>query len=185
MSKKESITGTTAKALLVSEQHPGMILVLQRAAGRDIPGGRIQPGEATEAGMHREVREEIGNVELHDVQKIADATKQVGKHAIHAYEIYVARVTLPENGIELSDEHQGYEWVPLEEFKHLDINQRYKDAVKLGKTVIRGLIPSPVELTSAPQEELFEGIVQTPNPDYDAFMEYQTPPIDVARALGD
>jgi hypothetical protein len=41
MSKKE--TFTTTKAVLVNEQYPGHILVLQRNSGSDIPGGKKNP----------------------------------------------------------------------------------------------------------------------------------------------
>lgn len=174
MSKKE--TFTTTKAVLVNEQYPGHILILQRNSGSDIPGGKKNPHETLEEGLQREIGEEIGNVKLHDIQWLAKQAKRIGKHALHEYHVFAARVELPENGLELSDEHQGYRWVPLCEFKHLDIHQRYKEAVKLGETIIRSLIPELIAHEQSVYELGFE-----PSIDYSVLWESQEQDTKTAR----
>ncbi len=77
----------------------------------DIPGGRIKLGEEPEIGLHREVKEEVGNVSFKVSRPI-----QV-KSIVNDEERQIVRITYLckyiDGQVKLGSEHSDYSWVSL------------------------------------------------------------------------
>jgi 8-oxo-dGTP diphosphatase len=110
----------------------GLVLALRRSASRkkrpllwDLPGGKADYGEDPNAALVRETLEETG-IMLGDAQIHSVTSDDTGEY--HIYLLYTATVTAAV--ITLSEEHDGYKWVTIDEFFGLDIPSRYKDALR-------------------------------------------------------
>lgn len=95
----------------------------------DIPGGRIEPNESLDKALSREVKEEIGadisgTPQLVNAQDIFVATK----------DLHVVRLTytldFDPTAIALSDEHQSYTWLTLNEAKTIAIEPFLKETLE-------------------------------------------------------
>lgn len=92
----------------------GQVLITQRRADQDLPllwefpGGKVEPGEAPEAALARELREELGVVA--SVGRIWD----VLFHAYPKYDVYmlVYRCTLADGETARAVEVADVAWVP-------------------------------------------------------------------------
>ncbi|OYX53477.1 hypothetical protein B7Y92_02950 [Candidatus Saccharibacteria bacterium 32-50-13] len=113
------------KALI---ERNGSYLFLRRSAAFkagpqkwDIPGGRIEPDEALEAALTREVREETG-LNLSRVDTLLAAQDIFVADA----DVHVVRLTyrgVAEGEVVISSEHDDYRWMTLEEVQgepHVD-----------------------------------------------------------------
>jgi 8-oxo-dGTP diphosphatase len=79
----------------------------------DIPGGRIEPDEALEVALAREVREETG-LQLTRVDTLQAAQDIFVSDA----EIHVVRLTYTgqaDGEVTISDEHDDYRWMTVQE----------------------------------------------------------------------
>src|SRR5690606_21248319 len=94
----------------------------------DIPGGRIQPEEALDAALAREILEETG-------LKVAGQPKLIAAQDIFvaAKELHVVRLTYTvacDTGtIQLSDEHSDHKWVTAQEAQSLYLEPYLKQVV--------------------------------------------------------
>jgi isopentenyldiphosphate isomerase len=111
-----------AKAVLYKEDK---VLLLKRSSYMkkharewDLPGGHIIEGEDMEDGLLREVWEETG-------LKIKSPTKL---HSNGNDTYYKAE--LPDQKVELSDEHTEYDMFSLEDLDNLNLPDKYAKAVK-------------------------------------------------------
>ena len=105
------------KALI---ERNGSYLFLRRSAAFkagpqkwDIPGGRIEPDEALEVALAREVREETG-LNLSRVDTLLAAQDIFVADA----DVHVVRLTYrgaAEGEVVISSEHDDYRWMTLEE----------------------------------------------------------------------
>lgn len=106
------------------------ILVLRRSAtdprwalAWDLPGGAMDYGEDPKSTATREANEEAGlnlkNLKLVDVSSLSDGgyAITITYSALHSGE-----------PIRLSFEHDIFQWVSFEEFKELNIPEKYKIA---------------------------------------------------------
>jgi 8-oxo-dGTP diphosphatase len=92
-------------------------LVVRRSAGSkndagcwDFPGGKVDAGERFDTALLREIQEETGlSVEL---AKILGAAESNLRDRKVAYLILEAR--LVQGQVRLSEEHDGFEWMTLE-----------------------------------------------------------------------
>ncbi len=89
----------------------------------DIPGGRIDPGEATLEGLKREISEETG-LDLEKVIKVLavqDIQRVPGRHTVRI--TYLATVKNPNQDIALDllgpTGHDAYKWLTLDELRSL------------------------------------------------------------------
>jgi 8-oxo-dGTP diphosphatase len=101
----------------------GRVLVAQRPAGKsqallwEFPGGKIEPGEAAEAALVREIGEELC-VEIALGERLADAVHDYGRFSIT---LTPFRATLREAGAEpRATEHVALRWCEPEELRGLD-----------------------------------------------------------------
>ncbi|MBK8477321.1 MAG: (deoxy)nucleoside triphosphate pyrophosphohydrolase [Opitutaceae bacterium] len=100
----------------------GLVLAAQRPAGKaqallwEFPGGKIEPGEAPEAALLREIREEL-HVEIAVGERLPDAFHDYGKFAITLVP-FVAGLL---DGVEPhAAEHAALRWCAPEELRALD-----------------------------------------------------------------
>ncbi len=130
-SREEKI-GVSQKAILYRED--GTILMIRRsktAPSRplwwDLPGGELEFGEDTIAGIIREVKEETGleiqNPELFDV--ISDFND---KGEFWVTICYKAKPVA--TNVVLSFEHDDYQWIRPEEFQEFQASPRNKKFVE-------------------------------------------------------
>ena len=93
----------------------GRCLIIRRSAaskhnagGWDLPGGKVDAGEAPDAALVREVAEETGLTV--DIVRVAGAAESETPERKIAYLIFETNARAPE--VRLSSEHNGFEWVP-------------------------------------------------------------------------
>ena len=111
----------------------GRLLLLRRSAqcrhfvGQwEFPGGKADPGEAFDAALRREVREETG-LEI-EITGLAGAT------AFETPEVNVVLLCLEARAtggkVKLSEEHDDFAWVPLNDLSQRQIVASMKPVVK-------------------------------------------------------
>lgn len=109
--------------------HQGKILILREAAYADgtqtgryhLPGGRINPGEAFQAGLQREISEETGlTIEIGPPLYVGEwfPTIQGASHQIVA--IFFA-CTTTDPTVTLSEEHDDARWIDPAQHVEYDI----------------------------------------------------------------
>lgn len=100
----------------------GLVLAAQRPMGKsqallwEFPGGKIEEGEAPEAALAREIREEL-HVEIVVGERLPDAFHDYGKFAITLVP-FVA--SLRDGGEPHAAEHAALRWCAPEELRSLD-----------------------------------------------------------------
>lgn len=117
-----------AKTIIFNED--GKLLRLRRSSddnhrpgGTDLPGGKVDDGEAIVVGAIREVCEEVGiSIEAAAMQ-LSFSYCQIAYNADFKTDVNVVWLgfiaKLPEGQTaQLSHEHQGYEWLPIDEALH-------------------------------------------------------------------
>ncbi|MGH7157169.1 MAG: NUDIX domain-containing protein [Candidatus Saccharimonadales bacterium] len=117
-----------AKALITDAK--GKILVLREAGtylegtkvgSYGIPGGRLNPGESYEEGLHREVKEETGlEVEpLHPIYvgEWRPVIKGIPHQIIAIFTVCKAKT----KKVTLSEEHDDHRWVDPKDIKGINI----------------------------------------------------------------
>lgn len=141
----DMILRVAAKAVIVNDQ--GRVLIVREAdtyaEGTNIgkwgmPGGRLNVGEAFYNGLAREVHEEVGLTVEPLFPVHIDEWRPVIKDI--PYQIIAMFVVCQYQGgaIQLSDEHDAYEWVSPDELSNYDLMgpethaiKRYKDTTRL------------------------------------------------------
>ncbi len=100
----------------------GLVLAAQRPAGKaqallwEFPGGKIEPGEAAEAALLREIREEL-HVAIAVGERLPDAFHDYGKFAI----TLVPFVASLRDGAEPhAAEHAALHWCAPKDLRRLD-----------------------------------------------------------------
>lgn len=111
----------------------GNVLVLHDYLGLDFPGGKIQDGELDLIkSLKREVKEEtgleieIGNVFTTWINKFPDGHKYAGKKVF----LVGLKCKYKSGEVNLSDEHDKFEWVSKENYKKLDDGSLYYKALE-------------------------------------------------------
>ena len=106
----------------------GRCLIIRRssaskhnAGGWDLPGGKVDAGEAPDAALVREVAEETGL--LVDIVRVAGAAESEAPDRKIAYLIFEANTLASE--VRLSSEHDGFEWVPPSRLAGYDLRGQF------------------------------------------------------------
>jgi 8-oxo-dGTP diphosphatase len=121
------------KGMIVKDKK---ILVIQRSHDEkvvpdawEMVGGKIQMEESLEEGLLREIKEET-NLDC-TIEKILYATdhntNNMGKVVLL---VYLCRALSKE--VEISEEHQAYKWVDVEEFRKIVFEQIVQDLDRYG-----------------------------------------------------
>lgn len=116
---EDSITLQVGVKALIQD-HQGKYLFLKRVESFDglsdqiwdIPGGRVDPHEALEVALAREIKEETG-LSLESIQRIIGAqdifVTQKGLHVVR-----LTYVVTAVGAVELSPEHSEHAWLVLD-----------------------------------------------------------------------
>jgi mutator protein MutT len=118
------------KAVIVNE---GKALVLRDATrykGIDLPGGKIDQGEAIDQALSRELREELG-LEQFKISDILHAQERpdYNKNGVKLMLIFY-RVDAEVGEISLSDEHTSFEWISKGDLDNLKFrNEGVREAI--------------------------------------------------------
>lgn len=105
-------------------ERDGRVLMAQRPAHKhlggkwEFPGGKVEPGETSEAALHRELQEELGST--------VEIIRPLAAHT-HAYATvtvtlipFVVRLTA-DSAEPQTHEHAALRWVPARELLGLDL----------------------------------------------------------------
>jgi 8-oxo-dGTP diphosphatase len=119
--------GLAVKALVTDAQ--GRVLFIRRSLASkwfrhqwDLPGGKVDAGEAFDAALHREVAEETGLTV--SIEGVAGATQYDMPQIRVAFLFLEARCTAGE--LQLSDEHDAFQWVARAEIPTLDLSDQLR-----------------------------------------------------------
>lgn len=108
----------------VIEAEDGRVLVAQRPPHKhlglkwEFPGGKVEPGEAPEAALGRELREEMG-CEVHVLRSLRRSTHDYGTVLIEMIP-FVARL-VPGSPSPVAHEHVGLRWIAREALSSVDL----------------------------------------------------------------
>lgn len=111
----------------------GNVLLLRRSATHptlafemDLPGGLVDPGETHDEALLREVMEETG-MSLRDMSHVYERISAYG----YLHRLYESQLSAIKPQIDVSWEHDRYEWVPRDMFSHhLGESDEYMVTVK-------------------------------------------------------
>ena len=100
-----------------------------RVGEGDWAGGSLEPGEMPIDGLLRDAGDELPGTILQNITELPIHNKtRLGQQVVS--HLFVASAIFPETGIQLSEEHSDYGWIPLEEYSGVDIPDKYKDALQ-------------------------------------------------------
>lgn len=118
------------------------ILLLLRAGGAAdqggkwcIPGGKTEEGETPLDTAKRETREEIGTLKG---TKFASFDE---KDNHHVFTVFLYKVPGPFEDIHLSDEHNKYKWVDIDDIKDLPLHPEFAKHISYYIKAIRKKFP--------------------------------------------
>lgn len=115
----------------------GKLLILERHSKDDfkpkiweLPGGQLEPGEDPFGGAKREVMEETGiDIDIIHPMRIIHFTRNSGR--IITMIVFLCRALGTD--VKISEEHNRFDWIPLEnskeklgDFFHPDVDVFYK-----------------------------------------------------------
>jgi 8-oxo-dGTP pyrophosphatase MutT (NUDIX family) len=128
----------SAKLLLFDAT--GKVLVLRRSNTHptaphapDLPGGMIEDNESYEEGIIRELVEET-QLSV-SIDRVLSMYKTGSRFSIMQRKLYATQISDSEPQIELSWEHDRYEWLPIESLTNLEtpVQRQVNKVVKKGK----------------------------------------------------
>ncbi len=116
----------------IVQNYDSRILVLRRSLTDsympgewDLPGGSVEQDEDPLLAAMRELKEESG-IEITELSPIYVCSARHNRFAI----TIVFKAQYEGEAITISEEHDAYEWLSLEEFNQLDTPEKYKIAIK-------------------------------------------------------
>jgi 8-oxo-dGTP pyrophosphatase MutT (NUDIX family) len=107
------------------------VLLLKKPNGQwDLPGGKLEKGEAWIDGLVREVYEETG-LKVARARWVAGWKKKCSKHERAIKGVFLCRLDRKskKSRIEISDEHVKGRFVSLKQIKNLFLPEEYAQAI--------------------------------------------------------
>jgi dATP pyrophosphohydrolase len=116
----------TNVAKTVVYNQAGQILLLRRSqrgtnrpGERDLPGGGVEIGEDSLSAAVRETREEAGIVLRPDDLRLIYTATMLSRDKVSSVNRFVYVTTVPtDQSVTLSEEHEEYQWLSLDEVLH-------------------------------------------------------------------
>ena len=124
-----------AKALLADSSNN--VLILNRGlthpnfpGHHDLPGGEVEQDESWDAAVAREIQEEAGiSINVNQLRKVFERQYPAVLHVL-----YIGSLDNERPDVNLSWEHSGYRWMPVEELLDLPLpdgaDMYYVDIIK-------------------------------------------------------
>ena len=116
------------KCFVVNEQ--GHILVLRRSKQSkvrpgewDLPGGMVEHGEDPNVSNVREIKEET-SIAANHINILTITTENKLDYIL----TFFYKASYEKGEVSLSDEHTNYKWISAEEFKGLDLPEKFHRA---------------------------------------------------------
>lgn len=108
--KSQHELGETAQ-LVVLQRVDGAVLILEEFDGRwNLPGGRLNKGEAWLAGLQREVKEETG-IQKFELTGMLNVYQRRSVRTNQPVYGVIFSGTTQESAVTVSHEHRSYQWV--------------------------------------------------------------------------
>lgn len=119
--------------------HDNKVLLLKQKNGRwDLPGGKVDQGEAVTDALLREVREETGlKVKPEKHLTITNRVRMRHKNLLVLSFLCSPRQKLHKKRIKLSHEHGDYKLIDINKAKKLKMPKRHKKALTAAHRHIR------------------------------------------------
>lgn len=131
---------TSAGAVLFRRAEKNVLyLVLHYTAGHwDFPKGNIESGEEDQETIRREIKEETGITSVAFIEQFRESIRYSytwkGLHINKVVRYCLAETT--ESQVKISDEHQGFEWLPYEKALERITHDNSKEMLTKSKTLI-------------------------------------------------
>lgn len=133
--KREIKLFVAVKAFIVKD---GKVLILEEAGNKntgtnpgkfDFPGGKLDLGEKPEAGLLREVKEETGlNVKIKTPFCVNEWQPLVNGKQWQVIGIYFECELVGDAKIEISHEHDSFEWIDFKDYEKYNLMDEPKRA---------------------------------------------------------
>ncbi|MFA5086150.1 MAG: NUDIX domain-containing protein [Candidatus Paceibacterota bacterium] len=132
--KKLQIYQVGIKGIIVNSQNKALVL-LKTVNGRtfwDVPGGRMEKGETINETLRRELEEEVPGITGFQVKNILNVDSVHRSDTVEDIDLLLVfyKVEADLEKVTLSDEHQLYRWVSLNEIDFLEKEASIRDGIK-------------------------------------------------------
>lgn len=130
---------------LITNQHGEVLMIRTHKWSHrwGIPGGKIKRGEASEAALRREIREETA-LEISDIRfvMVQDCIEPLEfERSAHFLLLnYVARCQAAEPAVALNDEAEEFQWLSPDSALKIELNQPTR--ILIEEAIRRGMIES-------------------------------------------
>lgn len=124
---KDIVQQVAAKAVIIKD---GKVLILREAATHDtntkagryqLPGGRVEPGEAFSDALAREIFEETGLKVEQEYPVLVDEWRPTIKNMPHQIIGIFVVCRAKSSKVRLSDEHDGFEWIRPADYQRYNV----------------------------------------------------------------
>ena len=132
--KKLQIFQVGIKGVIVNSQNKALVL-LKTVNGRifwDVPGGRMEKGETIDQTLRRELEEEVPGIKDFQVKNLLNVDAVHRSDTVEGIDLLLVfyKVEADLEKVSLSEEHQSYKWVSLEEIDSLEREASIRNGIK-------------------------------------------------------
>jgi 8-oxo-dGTP diphosphatase len=123
-----NIQRVTLKAIIKNEDR--FLLLKDKKGVWELPGGKIDFGEAPDETIKRELSEELGihNMSVRDLVDVWTFITSNGSDNFQ-FIVIVYEVGIDSKELKISDEHLEFSWILFSEIKDLNMKEGYKESI--------------------------------------------------------